>query len=315
MVPATLPKPEVICTHESDLDGLVSGLLLQRLAKEIHGGDVTLEAWHYQGWHKRALRENAAWACDFAFEQRMDRTGWMVVDHHPTEVKTQHTHLIHDISKSAGLLCYELCQAHGLGSPALDRLVKLNNVADLFLEDDPDFVLANDYANLVKSYGFWNLHSLIEGQLERLIDHPLLEVMAVKRRIEDPLGYEWSKDNITEISPTVGYVSTVVGNVNLIVHKLLDQQASKHPVLLTLFRKGNGSIIVSLRSRNGEAQAVAQQLQGGGHPNASGAVLSRSIQYIPDAVDYLQRVLNPPKDKGKALNSLEGLFSSLDLKK
>ena len=28
----------------------------------------------------------------------------------------------------------------------LDRLVHLNNVADLFLEEDPDFVLANDYA-------------------------------------------------------------------------------------------------------------------------------------------------------------------------
>ncbi len=314
MLPATLPKPDVICTHESDLDGLVSGLLLQRLAREIHHADVPLEAWNYQGWHKRALRENAAWACDFTFEQRMDKTGWLVIDHHPTEVKAQHAHLIHDTSKSAGLLCYEACQAHGLGSPALDRLVKLNNVADLFLEDDPDFVLANDYANLVKTYGFWNLHALIEGELERLLDHPLLEVMAVKRRIEDPLGYEWSKANITEISPTVGHVNTVVGNVNLIVHKLLDTQATKHPVLMTLFRKGNGTIIVSLRSRNGEAQHVAKQLQGGGHPNACGAVLPRSVQYIPDAVDYLQRVLNPPKDKGKALNSLEGLFSGLELK-
>jgi len=27
----------------------------------------------------------------------------------------------------------------------------------LFLEDDPDFMLASDYANLVKIYQFWNL--------------------------------------------------------------------------------------------------------------------------------------------------------------
>jgi hypothetical protein len=144
----------------------------------------------------------------------------------------------------------------------------------------------------------------------------LLEVMAVKRRIEDPLGYDWAKANVTELGPTVGYVRTVVGNVNLIVHKLLEQKTTQHPVLLTLFRKANGSIIVSLRSRDtGGALKVAQQLQGGGHPNAAGATLPRSIQQIPDAVDYLQRILNPSKDAGRALNSLEGLFAGIELKK
>jgi len=29
----SLPEPEVIITHESDLDGLVSGVLLQRLSR------------------------------------------------------------------------------------------------------------------------------------------------------------------------------------------------------------------------------------------------------------------------------------------
>ena len=33
----SLPRPEVILTHESDLDGLVSGVLLQRLAEKIFG--------------------------------------------------------------------------------------------------------------------------------------------------------------------------------------------------------------------------------------------------------------------------------------
>ena len=31
-----LPKPEVIFTHESDLDGYIAGALLQRLAKKMH---------------------------------------------------------------------------------------------------------------------------------------------------------------------------------------------------------------------------------------------------------------------------------------
>ena len=151
--------------------------------------------------------------------------------------------LIHDLNKSAGLLCYDLCRQHGLGSPELDRLVHLNNVSDLFLEDDPDFELASDYANLVKTYQFWNLHTLIEGRLEELLDHPLLEVMAVKRRVENPMGLAWSRDNVTQISPTVGYVDTIIGNTNLIVHNLLESKATPYPVLMTLFRRTNGVII------------------------------------------------------------------------
>ena len=39
-------------------------------------------------------------------------------------------------------------------------------IADLFLEDDPDFVIASDYANLVKIYQFWNLHALLDGKID-----------------------------------------------------------------------------------------------------------------------------------------------------
>jgi len=296
---SSLPRPEVILTHESDLDGLVAGVLLQRLAKKLFGAEVRLEACNYNYWRQRELRERSGWITDLTFEARLDRPNWLIIDHHVTDTAAKNATLIHDVTKSAGLLCYELCREHGLGSPELDRLVHLNNVSDLFLEDDPDFVLAGDYANLVKSYQFWNL-----------MDHPLLEVMAVKRRIEDPLGFAWSSVNVTEISPTVGFVDTVIGNNNLIVHQLLEQQATRFPVLLTLFRRANGVIIASLRSRNGEARKVAEKLQGGGHANACGATLPRSAKTIPDAINYLRQVLNPKKDD--ALNSLESLFASVE---
>ncbi len=168
-----LPMPDVVITHESDLDGLLAGVLLQRLARKLFDTDVRLEAYHYNLWKQRELREKSAWVTDFAFEARLDKPNWLVVDHHVTEVKPQNGQLIHDVNKSAGLLCYELCREPGLGSPTLDRLVHLNNVADLFLEDDPDFVLAGDYANLVKIYGFWNLHALLGADIEKLLDHPL----------------------------------------------------------------------------------------------------------------------------------------------
>jgi oligoribonuclease NrnB/cAMP/cGMP phosphodiesterase (DHH superfamily) len=308
-----LPKPEIIFTHESDLDGLVAGLLLQKLARKIYGRDVPLEAYHYNYWKQRELREKAAWVTDFTFETRLDKSEWAIIDHHVTDAAPKYARLVRDVTKSAGLLCYELCKEYGVSSPALDRLVHLNNVADLFLEDDPDFILAGDYANLVKIYQFWNLHSLIGGDIEKLLNHPLLEVMAVKRRIEDPIGFEWSKGNVTELSPTVGYVETVVGNNNLIVHQLLETQAVKYPVLVTLFRRANNVVIASFRSRNGDALKVAEKFQGGGHANAAGAMLPKSVRSLPDAVSYLRQILHPKA--GAPLNSMESLFASLEVEK
>jgi hypothetical protein len=307
-----LSKPEVIITHESDLDGLLAGVLLQRLAKKLFGAEVPMEAYHFNYWKQRELREKAGWVADFTFETRVDKPDWVVFDHHVTDTAPKYARLIHDLNKSAALLCYELCKEHGLGSPTLDRLVHLNNVADLFLEDDPDFILAGDYANLVKVYQFWNLHALIGGEIERLLDHPLLEVMATKRRVENPLGFEWSKNNVTELCPTVGFVDTIVGNNNLVVYRLLEARATKYPVLVTLFRRGN-LVFASFRSRDGEALKVAEKFQGGGHANAAGAILPKSIRNIPDAVEYLRQILNPKRDV--PLNSLENLFSGIDVGK
>jgi oligoribonuclease NrnB/cAMP/cGMP phosphodiesterase (DHH superfamily) len=307
-----LSRPDVIYTHESDLDGLVSGLLLQGLAERLFQTKPRLLAFHNQNWKQRPLNERAAWVCDMTFEPRLDKTGWLVVDHHPTETTPRFAQLVHDVNKSASLLTYELCRANNWSSPALDRLVQLSNVADLFLPDDPDFVLATDYANMVKIYGFWNLVELIQGDLERLISHPLLEVMAVKRRVENPLGLEWSKTRVQRIAPNVGYVETVVGNVNLIIHQMLDEKVTPYTVLLTLHRKVNGLMVVSLRSRNGDALKVAEKLHGGGHPNAAGATLPRSIQNFSDAIEYLKRTLDPFKEEESGITSLEEAFSLLD---
>jgi oligoribonuclease NrnB/cAMP/cGMP phosphodiesterase (DHH superfamily) len=232
------------------------------------------------------------------------------VDHHVTEVAPKNAHFHHDLNKSAGLLCYELCRKNGLASPALDRLVHLNDVADLFLEHDPDFEIAGDYAGLVKIYSFWNLHTLVGGELEKLLNHPLLEVMAVKRRVEDPIGFEWSKKNIAEISPTVGFVNNIVGNTNQIVHQLLERGATKYTVLVTLFRRSN-AIFASFRSRNGEARKIAEKFQGGGHANAAGALLPKSIRTVEDGLDFLRQMLNPKQEP--PLNNLENLFAGLKL--
>jgi hypothetical protein len=304
------PKPEVILTHESDLDGLLSGLLLQALARKWYGQEVPLEAYQNDAWQKRLLPENAAWVSDFSFDPRLDKLNWVIVDHHPLSMVPKKARLIHDLAACSSSLVYQICQQEGLATPKLDRLVHLSRVADLFLQEHPDFTLANDYANLVKAYQFWNLHALIEGVPERLLDHPLLEVMAVKRKVEDPLGMQWSRPRIVALSPKVGFVDVIVGNSNLIVNQLLQERALPYPVLLTMFRKGNGTVVVSLRSLNGEALTVAETLRGGGHPNACGAVLPRSVQSIADAVDYLRKMLNPQPPSATSVNDLESAFDA-----
>lgn len=304
----SLSKPEVIYTHESDLDGLVSGLLLQRLALKLFGQKPRLLAFHNQSWRQRPLQERAAWVADMTFESRLDKPNWLVVDHHPIDAAPRFAQLVHDVNKSASLLVYELCRENGLANETLDRLVTLSDISDLFHTDSPDFDRALDYANLVKAYGFWNLHQVIDGTLESLVDHPLLEVMEVKRRVENPIGFEWSKSRIQRVSPVVGYVEAVVGNLNLIVHRLLQEKATEYPVLLTLLRKGNGTMVVSLRSRQGEALPIAGKLHGGGHPNACGATLPRSVQSVEDALDYLRKLLDTESHE-QGITGLEEAFT------
>lgn len=307
----TVVAPEVIYTHESDLDGLLSALLLRRLAMKQFGHGPRIEAFHNNFWKTRNPGEKVAWITDFAFEKRFDRPHWMIVDHHPFEGIPAYARLVHDPGKSSALLSYELCIAEGLGSDKLARLVRFNNVSDLFLDEDPEFDLACDYAHLVKSYGFWNLYHLIDGDPEKLLDHPLLEVMSTKRRIEDPIGVEWSRQRLEPLGPGVGLVPTAVGNPNLIVHRLLKDSATPYPVLVTLFRKGNGTVLASFRSRGGQALAAAVAFQGGGHPNAAGATLPKAVNSIGDAVRYLRVQLSPKTVSTAPVPGLNDLESAL----
>ena len=95
------------------------------------------------------------------------------------------------------------------------------------------------------------------------------------------------------------------------MHQLLERQETRFPILVTLFKRSNNLVIASFRSRNGEALKIAEKLQGGGHANASGATLPKSVRNIQDGVNYLRQVLNPKKEA--PLNSLESLFNSIDM--
>ncbi len=312
----TTHTPEAIFTHESDLDGFVSGLLLQKLAYKLFGRTVPLYAYNIQAWHHRNHQEPTAWVSDLAVNASMDRPGWILIDHHPLRHQPRHAQLIHDLNKSSTALVYELCKQHGLQTEALDRLVHLCNIADLFQIDHPDFPEASDYAALIRTYQFWNLYKLIEGDPEKLLNHPLLQVMRQRRLVEDPIGIEWSLRHIHPITDQIGYVEIAVGNPSLILHRLLDHPDLPYAVLCTLWEKPNGTIVVSFRSKQGEAGPLAEQLHGGGHPNAAAAVLPRSVRSVSQALEFLrnffqhqEKPLQLPTD---SMDAMAELFAEWD---
>ena len=176
-------------------------------------------------------------------------------------------------------------------SPELDRLVHYNNVADLFLEDDPQFAVAGDYASLVKIYGFWNLHAA-----RRPARTPVGSSAFAGHGSEAPHRRPHRRGMEQAPSPNSAPRSVMWTpwwqQQSDRASNPRKRRSTKYPVLVTLFRRGM-NVIASFRSRNGEAIKVAEKLQGGGHANASGALLPKSVRNIPEAVDYLKQVLNP----------------------
>ena len=305
-------KPDIILTHESDLDGLVAGCLLKRLAQHLFETEIPLAAYHLPQWQNRQMTERAAWVCDLSMDARVDRDDWMIVDHHPSEHSPKKAQYVFSTEKSAALLCYELLVANGLGNPELERLVHMTNVADLFLESDPEFQLACDYAELVKSYHFHPLVKLLEGKLETLLDHPLLTVMKSKRDIEDPIGLDWAKRHLEELAPGISVVDLSIGNNNVIMNQLLKEPGLSDHVLISVSRRAPYQFGVSLRSRNGKAREVASKLQGGGHANAAGATLPKSVKSVTTGVEYIRQLLAPKNIADSEENGLSGLASALD---
>ncbi len=295
---ASLPEPEIVFTHESDLDGFVSGCLLQRLARILFGKEIPIEPLPANPWATLKRYPQRAWVSDLAFAKAIDRRDWVVIDHHVADQSPSRAQLVHREDRCAAQLCHALLEENGGSNPRLDRLVELTGITDLYQEDHPEFSLASDYARLVKTYHFRPLHRLFGSRLEELIGHPLLELMELKRKIEDPVGLEWSRGRIEELSPGVGYVPTAIGDANHILHRLLSDPALPHEALLSMSKRPGRPITLSIRSHgSGQALRIARILQGGGHPDAAGAALPRSVGTFDSAVIYLREQLDPGEEE------------------
>ncbi|MEO0278821.1 MAG: DHH family phosphoesterase [candidate division WOR-3 bacterium] len=294
-------KPDIIFTHETDLDGFVSGILLQELAQKIFGQKIEIVPHTIQSWRQYKPNEKIAWVSDLSPHQKNDILGWIFIDHHPIKYQPKNAILLQNSECCSAAIIYEICNRYGIKSAVYDKLVRLSNIVDLFLSEEPEFEEALDYSLLIKTYHFKNIYRLIDGRLEALIDHPLLTVMQQRRLIEDPIGLNWSKDHIQPITDKIAYTEIIVGNPNVIMHKLLEDPTLPFEVLVTIWTHSPGGLIASFRSKKGEAIKLAELLQGGGHPNAAAATLPASVRNIEEAIEYLKNIFKPQEHSAQPL--------------
>jgi len=96
------------------------------------------------------------------------------------------------------------------------------------------------------------------------------------------------------------------------MNQLLKEPELSDHVLISVSRRAPYQFGVSLRSRNGKAREVASKLQGGGHANAAGATLPKSVKSVTTGVEYIRQLLAPKNIADSDENGLSGLASALD---
>jgi len=55
----------------------VAGLVASKIGQKDYQKTIPLEAYHYNYWKQRDLRERAAWVTDFCFRRAMDKPEWL----------------------------------------------------------------------------------------------------------------------------------------------------------------------------------------------------------------------------------------------
>ena len=111
-----IKRPSLIYTHEADLDGFMSGLILNMVSKVLFKKGSSIRYINYDTMDKIEFRPNdAIWISDLNFpvlNLKPQKNRIFIIDHHKWEqnpIDEQVTYL-HDTTKSATLQCFELLE-------------------------------------------------------------------------------------------------------------------------------------------------------------------------------------------------------------
>ena len=299
-----IKRPSLIYTHEADLDGFMSGLILNMVSKVLFKKGSSIRYINYDTMDKIEFRPNdAIWISDLNFpvlNLKPQKNRIFIIDHHKWEqdpTDEQVTYL-HNTTKSATLQCFEVLEyvVNELENSTEKRkyknivesireLVRLTNIGDVFIQSNKeDLLKARSYSRFFIENIKPNLETphLVLGCKPKEVLYSIYNNSAYlnynktfRKNLEQDLSLyrEQLKDKSNEIKPGIFNVIYEKGDYSLIFNILLEENPNIKAILTAIKNPNTGKWSLSVRSRDGKsAYYIANKyFGGGGHPNAAGA--------------------------------------------
>lgn len=329
--------PTRIYSHDSDLDGFVSGNILYNISKILFGESPKIL---YKNYHNldeiHTDKGEVIWVSDLNYNKSMDNRLndlMFIVDHHrwepdpidctPENPFCDKIYYIHDTTKSASLLCFELLETivNNLNNnPNKEKylkyienirdLVKWTNIGDIFKYNSTDELIeARSYARYFNDFikpDLLNAHDILNCKEKDIL--PVFYNSYKKSNY-----YENYKNQLTqslmyyekelnkkrnEIYPGIFNLVYDKGDYSMIFNILLEKHQNIKAILTAIRNPNTGDWSLSVRSKDGKtAFYIAKKyFSGGGHPNASGAVLpnkfNRENISTEEVLEYITDKMN-----------------------
>lgn len=266
-------EPTVIYTHRDDLDGLLSGMLAQRLAFAIFGKSIPVRAISY-GDIQLVDAKNPAWFTDLCPEREELTTNpenSFFDHHHWDEMPTGPSYIEDSEEKSAaGVVASVLESIAPQFMRGLTPVIDMVQAGDLHKIDDEQYGTARDLQYLFNLLGFdamWYRFAMDPGAL---LTAPELPTLRERRTRDDLEGWNQCHESLKKTS-WGGVVTFTVGDWVTVMDRV-SRELLGGKTVARLARKDDG-FEVRVLSTDGSALKVAEALGGGGHPNAGGAMI------------------------------------------
>jgi SPP1 gp7 family putative phage head morphogenesis protein len=274
----SLKEPVAIYCHVDDMDGLLGGVSMQRLAWVIFGKVVPVIPMTY-GNSKLINPKDPCWTIDLDLHNHAiaDNPDCFIVDHHIWEDVPAGSYWIDgtETMSAAGMACRLFNEAIESGCGVMTNvrgmmisknLYETVEVGDCWKDADPRFELSRDIQYFMTTIGFDAMWVRFANNIENILIAPELPYMHEKRVKDEMEQVANARQHLIPVS----WGSIVDSPAGSFVATIIAKETNK-PVAY-IKASGVGSC-VCFKSSNGEAIKLSKSLGGGGHANSAGAYI------------------------------------------